>query len=439
MSLNSTLAKPSRGYANYVLLILSIANVLSVADRGVMSLLLQPIKRDLHASDTEMSLLTGVAFVLFYSLFGIPIAQWSDRGNRRSILSIGIGVWSIMTSFCGFAGSFALMAVARAGVGVGEATCTPTSMSLIADYYARRARPRMIALFNIGAASSAFVVTPFVGVIADHFGWRAAFILLGIPGVIVALLVRFTVREPVRGMLDEAPQSSPTSLETTTLAGAVRAMLASKPFMLILLGTAITALGSSTMGAWGAALAMRSYHVTATQIASIQAPIVATASIVGGLGGGFLTGWVAAKRKSERWIILLPALVSLLTVPAGLIYAEAPSFPWYIVGGIGGSFTVAFRAAPFLALSLELVPARYRGMAAAATLIASNVVGGALGPLAVGMLSDHFTPSLGPAQALRHGMLLFAPTMLALGVAPFFLAIKYFDENGLKTESRPQG
>ncbi|WP_091740943.1 hypothetical protein [Phenylobacterium immobile] len=138
--------------------------------------------------------------------------------------------------------------------------------------------------------------------------------------------------------------------------------------------------------------------------------------------------------KDERWILLLPALVNIITIPAGVLYALAPTFPLMILGGIGGSFTIAFRVAPYLALTLEMVPANYRGMAAAATVIASTVVGQALGPLAVGMISDYFTPSVGPVLALRYGML-FAPITLALGIIPFFMAMRDFDKNGLKASS----
>jgi MFS family permease len=424
-------APKSQRYAHYVLFILTLSNILSIADRGIMGLLLEPIKRDLHASDTSMSLLTGAAFVIFYSLFGIPIARWADRGNRRNILAIGVAVWSLMTSLCGVAGNFMQMALSRAGVGVGEAAATPTSMSLIADYYHRKTRPKVIAIFNMGASASAFIVTPIIALVADHYGWRMAFIVLGIPGVLVSLLLRFTVREPVRGgMEDVAAAGAP---DKATLRGAIRAMASSPPFLLLLLGTALTGLGAGTLGAWGPALMMRAYHVSAAQIGSIYGPISAVAGIVGGLGGGFLTGWIATKRKSERWVILLPALVSLITIPAGVLFALSPTWPWMILGGIGGYLTIAFRTAPYLALSLDLVPAHYRGMATAASIIASSVIGQAGGPLVVGLISDHFAPTVGPVMALRYGMI-FAPVTLALGVIPFFLALRYFDHDGLKVE-----
>jgi MFS family permease len=438
MTAAATPGKPtSQAYAYYVLIVLTLTNVLSVADRTVMGLLLQPIKNELHASDTSMSLLTGLAFVLLYGLLGIPIARWADRGNRKNILALGVGLWSLMTSLCGFATNFGTMALARAGVGIGEATGTPTSMSLISDYFAKKSRPKMIAIFNMGQPFSAVLLTPVIGLVASEYGWRMSFILLGVPGIVIGLLTWLTIREPVRGGKDEAPAvpvATPTAMQPATLGQAVRLMGRSRPFMLIFIGTAITALGGSTLGAWGPALAMRAYDLTAAQIGATQAPISALAGILGGIGGGFVTGWMATKLKDERWVVLLPALVNIITIPAGVLYALAPTFPLMILGGIGGSFTIAFRVAPYLALSLEMVPANYRGMAAAATLIASSVVGQALGPLAVGMISDFFTPTVGPVLALRYGML-FAPTMLALGVIPFFMALSDFDKNGLKASS----
>ncbi|WP_176695991.1 MFS transporter [Phenylobacterium immobile] len=270
MSSAAAPGKPtSQAYAYYVLIILTLTNVLSVADRTVMGLLLQPIKEELGASDTSMSLLTGLAFVLLYGLLGVPIARWADRGNRRNILAIGVGLWSLMTSLCGFATNFATMALARAGVGIGEATGTPTSMSLISDYFDRKARPKMIAIFNMGQPFSAVMLTPLIGFVAAEYGWRMSFILLGLPGIVIGLLTWLTIREPARGGKDDAPVGGAAAapLQAATLGQAVKLMGRSRPFMLIFIGTAITALGGSTLGAWGPALAMRAYDLTAADIA----------------------------------------------------------------------------------------------------------------------------------------------------------------------------
>ncbi len=419
-----------RGYARYVLIMLILANVLSIADRSVMALLLEPIKRDIGASDTSMSLLTGASFVIFYSLFGIPIARWADVGNRRGILAAGVAVWSLMTALCGAAGSFAEMALARAGVGVGEASVTPTAISLIADYYERKARVGAIALFNMAPAFSAFLIMPLLAVVADRYGWRQAFYVVAAPGLIMSLAVRLTIREPARGRLD-GEDATASGGARTSFAGAIRIMAASPPFMLILLGTTITGLGAWTLGAWGPALMMRAYGLSATQVAVIYGPLTAAALVLGGLGGGYLTGWVVAKRRSERWIVLLPALVSLPTIPAGVLFSLSPTFALMALGGCIGSFTIAFRTAPHMAVALDLVPPDCRGVAASAIVIAFSVVGQALGPLAVGMLSDHLAPEVGLVLALRYGMI-FAPATLALGVIPFFLAVRYFDDAGVK-------
>ena len=425
----------SQTYAHYVLFVICLANALNVADRMIVQLLLEPIKRDLHASDTVMSILSGASFVLFYSLFGIPIARWSDRGNRRSILAVGVAVWSVMTAVCGLAQSFWQMAFARAGVGMGESTGTPTSLSLISDYYASHARPRMMAFYQLTTSAGGLAFAPIIGIVADHYGWRAAFLALGAPGLLVALLVRFTIREPQRGRYDgEAGRN----LEAATLRGALRAMWASKPFMLILTGTALTGLGSGVLGGWGSAIAMRSFHVTATQIGTISAPIGGVASIIGALSGGYLTTWFARRMKDQRWIIALPATSAAINVIAGLMYAFAPNWPWMIAGGALGGFTNAFRMAPYLALTMELVPPNFRGMAAAAGLIATSVIGQAGGPLVVGLISDALAPSMGSLESLRSAFV-FAPIMLFLGIIPFYWTLKYYDRDGLKPSAAISG
>lgn len=416
----------SPGYANYVLFILCVANVLSVLDRSIMSLLLEPIKNDLGASDTQMSLLTGAAFVIFYSLFGIPIARWADRGNRRDILSIGVALWSAATALCGLAQSFMPMALARAGVGMGEASGTPTSMSLIADYYRREVRPQVISIFNMAVPVGSILITPMLGVIAQDYGWRMAFIVLGAPGLLVALLVRFTIREPARGAMD-APGAT-IGAQLSFLAS-LKIMMASRAFVLLLLGTAILGLGVGTMAAWGAAIMMRVHHVSPATIATFVLPIQSAASIGGAIAGGFVTTWAVKRTKDFRLTVLLPAIAAVVTVPAGILVVFGSSWIWMMVGLVVGGASIAFRISPYQALMMDLVPANCRGMAVAASLIATSVVGSAGGPLVVGMISDALTPEFGKMIALQRA-LIFAPAMLFLGCIPCFLALRHFDANG---------
>jgi MFS family permease len=418
-------------YAHYVLAMLCLASMLSTADRGVVSLLLQPIKKDLHASDTLMSLLTGASFVIFYAFFGIPLARWADRGNRRSILALGIAVWSLMTAACGLAGNFAVMTLARAGVGIGEAAGTPTSASLIADYFHKTVRPQAFALFYLAVPLGSILVMPLVGRVADAWGWRAAFFALGVPGVLVALIVRLTVREPARGATDASP---PAAAQPGNALAVFRTMYASRPFRLIQLGMAVTGLGTGVLVAWGPAMMMRAFHVTTTQVASIALPLGALGGIAGTLGGGYFTSWLVKRRRSERWLVLAPALVSLLTIPAAMLYVWPPSWAWMIFALMIGSSTGTFSTSPYLALCLELVPANCRGMAAATRVIATSVIGSAGGPLVVGIVSDILTPKFGQTEGLRYAFM-FAPLTLILGVMPFFMALRNFDANGLKAKS----
>lgn len=424
--------KSGGAYAHYVLMMLCITNVLAISDRGVMSLLLEPIKRDLGASDTQMSLLTGAAFVLFYSLFGIPIARWSDRGIRRDILALGVAVWSAMTVLCGLSQNFLQIAAARAGVGMGEAAGTPTSMSLIADYYRREIRPQMVALYNLAQPLGTVCVTPVLGLVADNYGWRAAFIVLGVPGIIVGLLVRFTVREPARGATDV---NRAQSTEQATLRGALRAMGQSPPFLLLLLGTAVAGLGVGTVGAWGPAVAMRAFGVSATEIALTYSPFSAIAGFAGTILGGFLTSAVVKKTKDQRWMMILPAFAQVLMIPGGLFYAFGQTWPMMIFGGMIGAFTVGFRTSPQMALMMDLMPANCRGMAVSAIVIATSVVGLAGGPLVVGVISDALKPTMGDLGGLR-AALIFAPITMAMAAIPFFWALRYCDANGVKPQYR---
>lgn len=418
--------KSSRLYAHYVLGILCLANILAGIDRTVMTLLLQPIKTDLGASDTQMSILTGASFILFYSVFGLYIAGLADRGNRRSILAGAVVIWSAMTGLCGAASNFALMALARAGVGIGESAATPTTMSLIADYYKREVRTQVVSVFHIAVPLGSIILTPVVGIIADRYGWRSAFYFLAIPGLLVALILRFTVKEPVRGAMDSGPARTTGKLsfrETMVV------MWAIKPFRLIMLGNAVVGLGAGTLAAWGPAVMMRAFDLSTTMVASVMLPIISVGSLTGTALGGFAVGVLVKRTKNYRWSVLLPAIASIGTIPAGLLFGYAPTWQLTLFGGVLGTFTIGMRTAPLLALILDLVPANCRGMAAAANVVATSVIGMAGGPLIVGIVSDMLAPSVGSVQALRSAFL-FAPVTLGLGLIPYFLAARYFSREG---------
>src|SRR5882757_957858 len=197
----------------YVLAVMTVVYALSIADRFSISTLIEPIRLELHLSDSGIAFLTGVALALFYVTIGIPIALLADRANRRNILAIALALWSAMTALCGVAQNYWQLLLARFGVGIGEAGGTPPATSILADKFPPAKRPMALTIFALGACLGAWLGSSVAGDVAERGGWRAAFLVLGIPGLIVALVVRFTVREPQRGRLDETTDTpAPTTL-----------------------------------------------------------------------------------------------------------------------------------------------------------------------------------------------------------------------------------
>jgi MFS family permease len=198
----------SPGYSYYVLGVLFTVYVFNFIDRQVLAILLQPIKHDLQASDTEMGLLVGFAFVVFYTFAGIPIARWADRTSRRTVIALGLAVWSAMTAASGLARSFAQLALARVGVGIGEAAGSPPAHSLLSDYFPPERRATALSIYATGVYVGAMIAFMAGGYIREHFGWRLVFLLVGLPGIPLALLVRMTVRELPRGFSEGVPANS---------------------------------------------------------------------------------------------------------------------------------------------------------------------------------------------------------------------------------------
>src|SRR5882762_6359552 len=202
----------------YVLFILTIVYAMNIADRFSISTLIEPIQEELHLSDSGIAFLTGVALALFYVTVGIPIAALADRANRCNILALALAIWSGMTALCGLAQNYSQLLLARFGVGIGEAGGTPPSTSILADKFPHDRRPMALTIFALGASLGAWLGSSVAGRVAERYGWRAAFLVLGIPGLLCALLVRLTLREPVRGQLDSPAERR----QQTTLMDTVR-------------------------------------------------------------------------------------------------------------------------------------------------------------------------------------------------------------------------
>jgi predicted MFS family arabinose efflux permease len=401
----------STGKRRYVLFILAATYGLSHIDRQIMSILMEPVKRDLALSDTQLGLLAGLGFAVFYALVGIPMAMWADRGNRRNIIALSVAVWSGMTALCGMSATFAQLALARVGVGIGEAGANPAAHSLIADLYAQDERSRALGLYssaiNVGALLGLFIG----GWVSQFSGWRNAFLFVGLPGLIVALIVRFTFREPLRARTGGASGADAPSLRAT-----LRFIGATPALRNIFIAHVAAVFVVYALGQWQPSYLARTWHLSRGEIGTMLGLMVGVIGFCGtALGGVIATRLV---RRDVRWYNWFPAIslivsaASLLGVLASASLAAAACF--YAVW----AFTQTMFLAPDYAVIQGIVMPRSRAVVVAVLFLTTNLIGYGLGPQIVGALSDVFKPEYG-ADSLR--MALAVATSLSLIGGLFYL------------------
>lgn len=400
-------------YARYVLGVLFTVYVINFIDRQVLAVFIGPIQEELGVSDTAMGLLVGFAFALFYTFAGIPIARWADRGNRRSIIAIGLAAWSAMTVACGLTRSFVELVLARIGVGVGEAAGSPPAHSLISDYFAPARRATALGIYASGVYVGSALAYAGGGYLRAHFEWRQAFILLGLPGLAFSLIVWLTVRELPRGHSERA-QAAPT----TTLGETLRHLLSLRSWVYMVAGSSILSLTGYGVLMWGYEFFGRVHGMAPVDIGLWMAVIVG----LGGSAGTYLGGRMG-DRLAERdvgWYMRFPAIVTVLGLPLGFVFLLADSVPVSLACFL-----------PFYLLSNIYVPAmhtlnqnlsalRMRATAAAILLFIVNLVGAGTGPFLVGLLNDQYAGAFG-AEAIRYSLATVATTGV-LGALCFLLS-----------------
>jgi MFS family permease len=407
------LEKISPAYARYVLGVLFFVYVLNFIDRQILSVFVEPIKAEMGATDTEMGLLLGFAFALFYTIAGIPIARWADRGNRRSIIALGLTVWSAMTVLSGFTRSFAQLALVRVGVGVGEAAGSPPAHSLISDYFPPERRATAMGIYAWGIYIGSAIAYLGGGYLREYFDWRTAFIVLGTPGLLFALVVRFTVKEPPRGISEVASGNA----ERATLGETFRYLASNRSWVWLIAASCFLSLTGYGILMWGYAFFGRVHGMPPVEIGIWMAGIVG----IGGSLGTYLGGRLAdrlGRAKPSRYMTI-PALATLASVPlaAGFLLAEKSEtamisfFFFYILANM---------YVPSLhTINQNLARLRMRATAAAIVLLIINLVGAGAGPFVVGFLNDYFAPTYG-AEAIRYSLLSLACTMVP-GALCFYL------------------
>lgn len=435
----------SRGYRRYALLILVLGYTSSHVDRNIVGILMEPIKADLLLSDTQLGFLSGIAFAIFYATLGIPIALWADRGNRRNIIAWAIAIWSGMTALCGFAQNFVQLAAARVGVGIGEAGSSPPSHSMIADMYPPNERASAMAIYSLGVYFGVMIGFLVGGWVAVWYGWRSAFFVVGLPGLILALLVRFTLVEPARGGADGMAPEKQDALNLRSAIAVVkdgfRHLWRTAAARHVVIGVTITSFVGYGGVMWGPAFLIRTHGMSIGEVSTFLALMV---GIVGGLGayvGGRMTDRLAA--RDTRWSTWVVAWAKLLVVPFIIAFYLSDNWAAFHIGGypisilwviyIPISFLGAFYLGPSFAMIQTLTPPAKRALASAVMLFIINIIGLGFGPQFVGIISDVLNNSFGfGKESLRWA--LFGTAMLNLwAAAHYFLAgyhLKRVQEGG---------
>ena len=389
----------------YVLAILTVVYALNIADRFSISTLIEPIRQELRLSDSGVAFLTGVALALFYVTIGIPIAALADRTDRRRILALALALWSVMTAVCGLAQNYWQLLLARFGVGIGEAGGTPPSTSILADKFPPARRPMALSIFALGACLGAWLGSSVAGGAAERSGWRAAFLVLGLPGLAVALIVWLTVREPRRGQLD----STTSAQQPSTLLATLRFIAGQRSAVHLLLGGSVATFWSWGLMWWTPTFLQRSHHLTVGQAGQLLGRM----HLIAGTAGTLLAGWLMGRRAAAdpRYVArLLGWVTALTTIPSIILYCvlseqAATVLLWTFVPA------VYFYIGPILGLLQNVVPANMRATACAILLFIANVANLVLAPQLIGWLSDWFAGSFGAGQeSLRWALLLLAPT-----------------------------
>lgn len=380
-----------KGLRTYIVIVLAVTYCLNFIDRQILTILQVPIKLEFHLSDTQLGVLTGFSFAVFYSVLGIPIARLADRLNRVNIISVSVAFWSLMTALCGIAGGFWPLALFRVGVGVGEAGGTPPAHSILSDYFNKAERSRALSIYSLGQMFGAAFGVLLGGYIAQHYGWRTAFFVVGIPGILMALLVKFTIPEPVRGASDAKKEHSADE----GLRKSLLALLRNKIYFNVTFAHVIAVMVGYSIISWLPPFLSRTYALSHTQVGGVMAAMFILGGGLGMFVGGFFGDYLA-KRFGLRWLAFLPSIGVIVSMPLYVLALNTRSLLVATIGLVVATIAYQFHYAPSLSLIQTSVIASKRSLASATVFFFSNLIGLGLGPVAVGAISD-YTGSLGLA------------------------------------------
>lgn len=421
---------------HYALFMLAIIYIFNYIDRLVVSILIEPIKLEFGVSDTLIGLLSGVAFALFYTVFGLPVSRLADRIGRKPVVAMACIAWSIMTMLCGLASSFALLLLCRIGVAVGEAGGSAPSVAMVSDLYPPKQRSRALAVLLMGPAFGAVVGLGVGGWVAETWGWRWAFIVTGAPGVVLGLLLALTVREPAKQQPAQAAQSNEGFLST------MASLIKTPSYLLIVLGGSLAAIAGYAIATWNPSFLIRSHGLTLKEAGVLMGVGGGLMSVLGTLACGWFTDRMVA--RSPAWQIGTALLGSLISIPFCLAFYLWPAGTAFTVGElnvptaalfyVGFAFFGMWWSVPCFGAMSHLFPAHKLAQGTALFFMGITLFGVGLGPLVVGILSDIFKTVAGQ-EALRYsltstmGLLIVSCVFLALAIPKYARQVQQTQHN----------
>lgn len=389
------------------LTLLTVTYFFSYMDRQILAILQELIRADLRLSDTQLGLVAGFAFAIFYATLGIPVARLADRGNRVNIIAIALALWSAMTAVCGLAQNFVQLLLARIGVGVGEAGSSPPSHSIIADLYPPEKRAGAMGVYSLGVVLGAAGGSIIGGELAAAYGWRVAIMAVGLPGIALAVVLKLVIVEPRRGLSDAARVAEGEAHGTMPpLSQGFRALFGTPAAFHLVMGVTITSLIGYGHTSFGPSFLIRSYDFALTDISRFVAPIGAVMGTASALIGGWLAN-ILAKRYgvyAQSWLVLAMKTVGL---PLSFVFYLSTDVTVGLFAYFASLLLTNTYLGPTFALIQGLAPLRMRALWAAITLLVINLIGLGLGPTLIGVISDLLKPSFGE-ESLRYAMLTFA-------------------------------
>jgi predicted MFS family arabinose efflux permease len=418
---DSKLEERSAGNRAYVLFILVVVYTFNFIDRQIVGILAVPIKADLGLTDTQLGLMGGLAFALFYTGLGIPVAMLADRFSRTWIMTVALTVWSAMTAASGLATNFGQLFLARLGVGVGEAGGVAPAYSLISDYFPPGQRARALSIFSFGIPIGSAIGIVFGGIIASLINWRYAFFIVGLAGIIIAPIFRLTIKEPLRGQYDR--QRSDT--QVPGLKAILNTLLSKPSFWLLSLGASCSSMMGYGVFFWLPSFFVRSYHLSLLNASLFYGAIL----LIGGLAGIWAGGWLGDRfgHSQHAQYARIPAIAFVATVPFYILAILSPTLTLSFFVLLVPTALGLIWLGPVISVIQHLVPPNMRATASAIFLFINNLIGIGLGTFAIGLLSDTLQAQFGD-DSLRYSILAGTGFYIIASVL-FFLAARWLEQD----------